>query len=85
MPDRSFPPSLLALTDVELEIVMGLSAPILQSQRGAFLQALAAELQANPDAVGSGAIHRLGRELQRRFLRHTEATRGHGVRLHERR
>jgi hypothetical protein len=81
-----FPPALLALTDTELEIVMGLSAPILPSQRGDFLEALAAEL-AHSEAIGAGAIHRIGRQLQLRFLRHPSAVqaRGPATRLHERR
>jgi hypothetical protein len=65
----------------------GPAEPILASQRGAFLEALATELRANHDAIGVGAIHRIGRELQRQFLRHPDAVeaRRPAARLHERR
>jgi hypothetical protein len=81
----SLPRSLLALDEEELGAVMAIAEPILISQRSAFLRALAAELQACPDTVGPGAIHRIGRELQRRFPCHQSATEARGrTRLHER-
>jgi hypothetical protein len=85
MTDFGFPRSLLALDDEGLETIMALSKPILASERGDFLQALASELEAHPDASGPGSIHRIASELQRRFMRHQDAARGPAARLHERR
>jgi hypothetical protein len=45
-----------------------ITEPLPLSQRAAFLEALAAELERYPaEARGHGLLHRLGRELQRTF------------------
>jgi hypothetical protein len=47
-----------------------ITEPLPLSQRAAFLEALAAELERYPaEARGHGLLHRLGRELQRTFLK----------------
>jgi hypothetical protein len=75
--DRIEPP-VISLDDEEMAAVLALAEPILPSQRSAFLQALATELRVRPDAIGAGAIHRIGRELQLRFLRHPLAVEARG-------
>ena len=47
-----------------------ITEPLPLSQRAAFLEALAAELERYPaEARFHGLLHRLGRELQRTFLK----------------
>jgi hypothetical protein len=53
-------------------------------ERGQFLEALAAELAAHPEAVGVGRVHRVARELQRRFMCGHEVARGPAARAAER-
>jgi hypothetical protein len=57
----------LALNDDEFAAVQAAAAPIHPLQRGAFLQALAKELELHP-IVGPGLVHRLAADLQRRFV-----------------
>jgi hypothetical protein len=57
----------LALSDDEYSAVQAAAAPIHPLQRGAFLQALAVELERHP-VVGPGLVHRLAADLQRRFV-----------------
>ena len=52
----------LSLSDAEYNAVQAAAAPIHPLQRGAFLQALAAELEKHP-VVGPGLVHRLRRGL----------------------
>jgi hypothetical protein len=54
----------LSLSDDEYAAVQ--AAPIHPLQRGAFLQALAEELEKHP-VVGPGLVHRLAADLQRTF------------------
>ena len=61
--DASMP---LSLTDDEYAAVQAAAAPIRPLERGAFLQALAKELEQHP-VVGPGLVHRLAADLQRRF------------------
>jgi hypothetical protein len=56
----------LALSDDEYSAVMAAAAPIHPLQRGAFLQALATELEKH-SIVGPGVVHRCAAELQRTF------------------
>jgi hypothetical protein len=60
----------LALTTEEKDLLLSLSAPIDQKQRGAFLWVVAAELEAGGQAgaVGIGSVHRVARTVQRRFF-----------------
>ena len=57
----------LALTDDEYNAVQTAAAPIHPLQRGAFLKALAEELERHP-VVGPGIVHRCAADLQRRFV-----------------
>jgi hypothetical protein len=56
----------LSLSDDEYNAVQAAAAPMHPLQRGAFLQALAKELESHP-VVGPGVVHRCAAELQRRF------------------
>jgi hypothetical protein len=47
-----------------------MAEPLRPQSRAAFLEALAAELARHPaDERGPGLLHRLGRDLQRQFLK----------------
>jgi hypothetical protein len=59
-------PTPLALNDDEYSAVMQAAQPVHPLQRGAFLEALAQELEKHP-VVGPGVVHRCAAELQRRF------------------
>ena len=56
----------LSLSDDEYIAVQAAAAPIHPLQRGAFLKALAEELERHP-VVGPGVVHRCAADLQRRF------------------
>ena len=63
------PPLLASFSDAELDTIMRLAAPLEQSQRDEFLQQVAAELKALPRAArGDGSVHRVGAQIQRRFV-----------------
>ena len=59
---------MIALSDDELSAVMDAGRPIPPPDRDLFLQALADELAQHPGEVGAGLIHRIARDLQRRFF-----------------
>ena len=59
----------LGLDAEGLDALMTLAAALRPKDRPPFLKALAAELQTHPGEIGAGAIHRVGRQLQRQFLR----------------
>jgi hypothetical protein len=63
----------LSLSDDEYSAVQAAAAPIHPQQRGAFLKALAVELERHP-VVGPGLVHRCAADLQRTFgvTAHTE-------------
>jgi hypothetical protein len=63
---RHMPP--LSLDDDEMNMVMALAAPLPAQNRVPFLEAIAAEIEANGAEVGPGAVHRIARSLQRRFV-----------------
>jgi hypothetical protein len=65
-PARSRPTMPLSLSDDEYTAVQAAAAPISPLQRGAFLQALAKELERHP-VIGPGLVHRCAAELQRTF------------------
>jgi hypothetical protein len=60
----------LQLSDEEITVLRQLAEPLDQKQRGAFLVAVAAELEATGQAgaVGIGSVHRVGRVVQRKFF-----------------
>jgi hypothetical protein len=66
----------LSLSDDEYNAVQAAAAPIHPLQRGAFLQALAAELERHP-VVGPGVVHRCAAALQKTFVvaAHSETSR----------
>jgi hypothetical protein len=55
------------LNDAEYDAVQAAAAPIHPLERGAFLQALAEELERHP-LVGPGLVFRLAATLQRRYV-----------------
>jgi hypothetical protein len=57
----------LSLNDDEYAAVQGAAAPIHPLQRGAFLKALAEELERHP-VVGPGVVHRCAAALQKTFV-----------------
>jgi hypothetical protein len=68
----------LALSDAEYDAVMAASAPIHPHERGAFLEALATELEKHP-VVGPGLVFRLAAVLQRRFVVEAHAETSHSA------
>jgi hypothetical protein len=60
-------PSPLALSDIELDIVMRLAGPLQPADRAAFLEAVAARLAGHQGELGEGLVARTCRELQREF------------------
>jgi hypothetical protein len=58
---------MLSLSDAEYAAVQVAAASIHPLQRGAFLEALATELEKHP-VVGPGLVHRCAADLQRRFV-----------------
>jgi hypothetical protein len=57
----------LHLSDEEMDLLLTLAGPIDQRLRPQFLQEVAQELEASGQAGGPGAVHRVGRTVQRRF------------------
>ena len=60
----------LQLSDEEMDLLLTLAGPIDQRLRPQFLQEVAAELEAKRQAgeIGEGSVHRLARQIQRRFF-----------------
>jgi hypothetical protein len=63
-------PTPLQLNDDEMSVLLSLAGPIDQQRRPQFLQEVAAELEAKRQAgeIGEGSVHRLARQIQRRFF-----------------
>ena len=63
-------PSPLQLNDDEMSVLLSLAGPIDQQRRPQFLQEVAAELEVKRQAgeIGEGSVHRLARQIQRRFF-----------------
>jgi hypothetical protein len=60
----------LSLSDAELQIVLALAEPLDPTVRDGYLRAIAAQLASRkPDEIGPGLVSRIGRALQREFLR----------------
>jgi hypothetical protein len=59
----------LELNDSEMSMLLTLSAPIDQRLRPQFLQEVATELEAKRQAgeIGEGSVHRLARQIQRKY------------------
>ncbi len=58
----------LSFNDDEMNTVMALAQPLPPENRVPFLEAVADELAANGAEVGPGALYRVARGLQRRFV-----------------
>jgi len=58
----------LQLNDDEMSVLLSLAGPIDQQRRPQFLQEVAEELEASGQAGGPGAVHRVARQIQRRFF-----------------
>jgi hypothetical protein len=63
-------PTPLQLNDDEMSVLLSLAGPIDQQRRPQFLQEVAQELEAKRQAgeIGEGSVHRLARQIQRRFF-----------------
>jgi hypothetical protein len=57
----------LHLSDEEMTLLLELSRPIDQRHREQFLVEVAQEIEASGHVSGPGAVHRVGRVVQRRF------------------
>jgi hypothetical protein len=60
-------PTPLRLSDEEMDVLLGLAAPIAFGRRREFMEAVAATLAGCPQ-VGPGEVHRRAKELQRNFV-----------------
>jgi hypothetical protein len=58
----------IAFTDEEMTLLINLSGPIAPAARPAFMQEVAQELEACGQGGGVGAVHRVGRVVQRRYF-----------------
>ena len=60
----------LQLNDEEMTVLLTLAGPIDQRLRPQFLQEVAAELEAHRQAgeIGEGSVHRLARQIQRKYF-----------------
>jgi hypothetical protein len=58
----------LHFSDEEMSLLIDLSGPIAPAARPAFMQEVANELAASGQGRGVGAVHRVGRVVQRRFF-----------------
>jgi hypothetical protein len=59
---------MLSLSDQELDIVMNLARPLDRDLRDPFLRSVASELERYQE-IGPGLVFRVGKQLQREFLR----------------
>jgi hypothetical protein len=60
----------LSLSDEEQDVLLRLAKPLDVVMRDAFFHACAIELgRYKPEQLGPGLVHRIGRQLQREFLR----------------
>jgi hypothetical protein len=58
----------IAFSDAELDMLLTLAQPLPPENRTRFLEAIAAELAAQGAELGPGSVHRIARELQKRFF-----------------
>jgi hypothetical protein len=63
-------PTPLQLNDSEMSLLLSLSTPLDQQRRPQFLQEVAQAIEAKRQAgeIGDGLVHRIGRDLQRRYF-----------------
>jgi hypothetical protein len=57
----------VAFTDEEMTLLVNLSGPIAPASRSAFLDAVAAAIEARGGPVGVGLVHQVGHDVQRQF------------------
>ena len=57
----------IAFTDEEMSLLINLSGPIAPAARPAFLDAVAAAVEAKGQPSGAGLVHQVGRQVQRQF------------------
>jgi hypothetical protein len=57
----------LQFSDEEMDLLLSLSQPIEPWRRTEFLTAVAAELEASGEMDGPGVVHRVARQVQRKF------------------
>lgn len=57
----------IAFTDEEMSLLISLSGPIAPAARPAFLDAVAAAIEAKGQPSGVGIVHQVGRQIQRQF------------------
>jgi hypothetical protein len=62
-----FPPTLLSLSDAQLQIVMAAAHPLMPAVRDEFFAAVAARLSGVTE-IGEGAVSRACREIQRAYF-----------------
>ena len=64
------PAAPINLSDDEMNLLMNLAQPLDPALRPQFLEAVAQELEVTRQAgqIGEGAIHRIGRVVQRRYF-----------------
>jgi hypothetical protein len=60
-------PTPLHFTDEEMSLLINLSGPIAPAARPAFLDAVAAAIEAKGQLSGAGIVHQVGRQIQRQF------------------
>jgi hypothetical protein len=57
----------LSFSDEEMDLLINLSGPIAPAARPAFLDAVAAAVEAKGHPSGVGLVHQVGRQIQREF------------------
>jgi hypothetical protein len=57
----------IAFTDEEMSLLINLSGPIAPAARPAFMDAVAAAVEAKGQPSGVGLVHQGGRQIQKQF------------------
>jgi hypothetical protein len=57
----------LSFSAEEMDLLTALALPIDQKQRGAFIMAVAQEIEASGRVGGPGLVHQVGARIQRQF------------------
>jgi hypothetical protein len=57
----------IAFTDEEMSLLINLSGPIAPAARPAFMDAVAAAVEAKGQPSGVGLVHQVGRQIQKQF------------------
>ena len=58
----------ISVSDDELDAVMSAAAPPAPKDRNSFLRAMAVELARHRGEIGPGLIHRVARDVQKRYF-----------------